>query len=206
MNKLKTLAIAAALCAANVSAHAASVVFEDNFNANVAALNGTPAGWSVTDGTVDIVGPGDRWGWLCAGSNNTCIDLDGSSNNAGILSKSISVTAGQTYTLSFDLAGNQRNHPIPSSVDDVTVTFGSASQTLAGIVSAAPWQTHSLSFTAATSGSVSLSFANAGGDNGGAVLDNVRVTAVPEPETYAMLLAGLSLVGALARRKQSKAA
>lgn len=36
-------------------------------------------------------------------------------------------------------------------------------------------------------------------------IDNatVTVTAVPEPETYAMLLAGLGLVGAVARRRQS---
>ena len=35
-----------------------------------------------------------------------------------------------------------------------------------------------------------------------ASIDNLRVAAVPEPETYAMLLAGLGLVGALARRRE----
>jgi hypothetical protein len=33
--------------------------------------------------------------------------------------------------------------------------------------------------------------------------DNINVTAVPEPETYAMLLAGLGLVGWARRRKQA---
>ena len=33
----------------------------------------------------------------------------------------------------------------------------------------------------------------------------VAVTAVPEPETYAMLLAGLGLVGAIARRRETRA-
>ncbi len=32
---------------------------------------------------------------------------------------------------------------------------------------------------------------------------NFNVTAVPEPETYAMLLAGLGLVGAIARRRKT---
>jgi hypothetical protein len=41
---------------------------------------------------------------------------------------------------------------------------------------------------------------NAGGDNFGALLDNVSVSAIPEPESYAMLLAGLSLIGFMARR------
>jgi len=35
------------------------------------------------------------------------------------------------------------------------------------------------------------------------VVDNLTVTAVPEPEAYAMFLAGLSLLGAVARRKRS---
>ncbi len=33
---------------------------------------------------------------------------------------------------------------------------------------------------------------------------SISVTAVPEPETYAMLLAGLGLMGAIARRRKSK--
>jgi hypothetical protein len=34
-------------------------------------------------------------------------------------------------------------------------------------------------------------------------MDNLQVAAVPEPETYAMLLAGLGLVGAIARRRKT---
>ena len=37
-------------------------------------------------------------------------------------------------------------------------------------------------------------------------LGSVTITAVPEPETYAMLLAGLGIVGAVARRRRIKAA
>jgi hypothetical protein len=36
-------------------------------------------------------------------------------------------------------------------------------------------------------------------------VDNITVTAVPEPETYAMLLAGLGLLGFAARRRQQNA-
>ena len=38
-------------------------------------------------------------------------------------------------------------------------------------------------------------------DNSGSVMANV--TAVPEPETYALLLAGLGVIGAVARRRKS---
>ncbi len=34
------------------------------------------------------------------------------------------------------------------------------------------------------------------------VVDNITVSAVPEPETYAMLLGGLGLLGAMSRRKR----
>lgn len=37
-------------------------------------------------------------------------------------------------------------------------------------------------------------------------IKSASVTAVPEPETYAMMLAGLGLMGAIARRRQSKRA
>ena len=40
------------------------------------------------------------------------------------------------------------------------------------------------------------------GDNSGGV--SLSITAVPEPETYAMLLAGLGLMGAIARRRKQK--
>jgi hypothetical protein len=36
-------------------------------------------------------------------------------------------------------------------------------------------------------------------------INNATVTAVPEPESYAMLLAGLGLMGAIARRKAKQA-
>ena len=36
------------------------------------------------------------------------------------------------------------------------------------------------------------------------VMDNLNVAAVPEPETYAMLLAGLGLLGCMARRRKQE--
>ena len=44
---------------------------------------------------------------------------------------------------------------------------------------------------------------NRGGDNVGALLDNVTVTAVPEPESYAMIMAGLGLMGFIVRRRKN---
>jgi hypothetical protein len=196
----KVLAVAALSTLSCLSQ--ASVVFSDNFNSNGAlGLNNTPAGWTVTSGTVDVVGGAGGFGSLCASGGVICIDLDGSTNDAGILSRSFAGVAGTTYTATFDLAGNQRG-----GSDSLLVNFGTASQTF-NLASSAAWNTHSLSFAATTTTNFSLSFSNAGGDNVGIVLDNVLVTAaVPEPETYALLLAGLGLVGTIVRRRKAKQA
>lgn len=41
-------------------------------------------------------------------------------------------------------------------------------------------------------------------DNTGSIIADINVTAVPEPETYAMFLAGLGLMGFVARRRKNK--
>lgn len=46
-------------------------------------------------------------------------------------------------------------------------------------------------------------FDNNRAGNSGSILVNVNVAAVPEPETYAMMLAGLGLVGFAARRRKA---
>ena len=56
-----------------------------------------------------------------------------------------------------------------------------------------------------TGGPVTLTFSAAQtSDSLGGSLDNVRVTAVPEPETYAMLLAGLGMMGFIANRRRQR--
>lgn len=183
------------------AASQAATIFSDNFEGSATGSNLPPAGWSVVPGTgtVDTVGPG-YWVQLCVGGRGTCVDLDGSTGNAGVLSQSFSLLAGVQYTASFELAGSQR----PDRSDTVDVSFGTAnsSYTLAW---ADAFSAHQLVFNPLVSGTYSLSFSNVGGDNVGALLDNVSVTAVPEPETYAMLLAGLGLLGAVKRRKAKAA-
>jgi hypothetical protein len=153
-------------------------------------------GWTVTGGgTVDTIGPGL---YDVFPGNGHYIDLDGSNGATGLFSKALTATAGMTYTATFQLAGNHRGY----ADDTVAVNFGSASGSYT-LSSADAFGTYSLSFTAASSGPFSLSFKNSGADYVGVLLDNVSVAAVPEPATYGMLLAGLGLVGAAARRRRN---
>jgi hypothetical protein len=64
-----------------------------------------------------------------------------------------------------------------------------------------PWVQHFIDFRA-TAGSTFLTFK---GDAGNAMtyVDNVTIAAIPEPESYAMLLAGLGAIGFMSRRRRA---
>ncbi|QSI76404.1 PEP-CTERM sorting domain-containing protein [Niveibacterium microcysteis] len=192
---MKSLVAGLALIALALPAHADTTLFQDNFDTNGGGLNTVPAGWTVTDGTVDVIGAGTGWDYV-PGSGKF-LDLDGTSGLAGTLSVSLNMVAGQHYSAFFDLAGSQ----VRNDAESVAVSFGAASGTYS-LPRTAGWTHFALDFTPTSTGLYSLSFKNAGGDNVGMLLDNVTVTAaVPEPETYAMLLAGLGVVAAARRRK-----
>lgn len=97
---LKTAAVALAIGFTSMSAQAATVnSLSDDFNSESLGLNyNSFANWTVSNGTVDLIGPG--FFALCGGSR--CVDLDGSTSNAGDLTTTNDFAAG-TYELSFRL-------------------------------------------------------------------------------------------------------
>ncbi len=119
---------------------------------------------------------------------------------------------GGRYTLSFAIA-TERSDAVGAQ-SGVTVSFASGSNTAAADFyapdSTAYWRTWSLQTYdfVATSSSVTVRFTqNPGqGSNGAGYdvgLDNVSVRAVPEPQTYALMLAGLAGL-ALVRRQRRR--
>lgn len=99
-----------------------------------------------------------------------------------------------------------------SSTNDLQVSFGNSFQAtvLQGVgnsTSTHNWQHFTQIVNLGNSGSAVLAFyARGASDSLGGSLDNISVTSVPEPETYAMLLAGLGVMGTIARRRKQKAA
>ncbi len=190
------------------SAAQAQVIFSDNFDANTPGLNAVPFGWTVSSGTVDIIG----WPYFYdfVPGSGRYIDLDGSTGSAGVLSTILTLESGTQYTASFQLAGNHRDGSPETVTSILGVGIGNVSNTFS-LAQDAGWTDYSMVFTPSVTGNYILSFGNSGGDNIGMLLDNVSVdggaitSPIPEPGTYAMLLAGLGLLGFAARRRKLKA-
>ncbi|RYG24849.1 PEP-CTERM sorting domain-containing protein [bacterium] len=187
MNNLRSI-LPLVIAAVAAGAQADITSLSDNFDAEAYGLNQyTFTNWDVTDGSVDVIGEG-LYPQVSGGGKY--VDLDGSSNDAGILTTKSAFAPG-TYTLKFSLAGSQRG-----DTNSVLVSLGSYSETFT--------LNSSDAFSAITrnvvlGSSAQLSFANAGNDNVGALLDNVSVQAVPEPASMAAL--ALGGIGLLRRRR-----
>lgn len=176
----------------------AAVIFSDYFDGYAVAYNANAFGgnWTVSNGSVDVVGPGY---FDFFPGNGNYIDLDGSTGDAGVFtSKTLNLNAG-TYTFEFVLSGSTRWDE-PNTVD---VSFGSYNETFT-LAYNVPITKFTKTVNFASDTATSIVFKNSGNDNMGALLFNVTVaSAVPEAETGAMILAGLGIIGSIVRRRKS---
>jgi choice-of-anchor C domain-containing protein len=170
-------------------------------------------GWTVGGGdptnAVDYIGTY----WQPANGSRS-LDLNGLA--PGSISQTFDVVSGQTYRVTFDLAGNPAGGPEFKTLDstaNLTLFSPPPFDVSSTSLSDMGWKIYSFSFTA-TSNTETLTFAStttafSGNDTFpfafGPALDNVSVTPVPEPSTWAMMILGFCGLGFLAyRRKNSR--
>lgn len=151
-------------------------------------------GFSVPVNNVDIVANG-VYGPALAGGGAYNLDLVGY-GSTGAIAQSIRTVAGATYKVSIAYSSN---NGISGPTADVTFNGG----TIGLVTGTAAWQTFTTTFTG-TGGFATFGINETyGANNGGVFLDNVSVSgAVPEPATWALLLAGFGMTGIAARRRK----
>jgi hypothetical protein len=152
-------------------AQAQEVLFSDDFNTELPAFNATPAQWIGLKGTVDIVGPGLAAG-LCS-DGSTCIDMDGSTQSGGQMRTTtfFPLAPGARYTLSFDYSNNGGENTLLYGIGDT-------SEVLSVTGPERPYKTVTLTVVGQGT-EEAIFFADTGADNGGVVIDNVRLVAAP---------------------------
>jgi len=142
------------------------------------------------------------------------VEADGDPGYSDAIYQTITgLVVGQTYNLDFyQAAGQQVNFTGPTT-ERWQVTFGDETQ-LSDMYSlpeggVGPWEAQRMTFTA-TSVTQVLSFLAVGTPNGAppiSFLDGVSLTAaVPEPATWAMMIAGFGVVGGSLRRRTNRTA
>ena len=209
--KAALTAIGFCLASTASAVRAQVVLLEDNFDTENGGNDVNNffgfQNWIVEDGSVDLIGDGRNF----FPGNGIYLDLDGTTGNAGrLVSRDLfAFDVGDTIQLSFDLLGINpfggfANNEVEVSLGNLfeeTFTTDDIGTVFRDIAVDAPIA------------DLALVFDHAGGDNGGLILDNVRlaVTSAEEPlpvaePTSAIALLGLAAasLGKMARDRKTR--
>jgi len=197
---IKSVAIAALLAGGSAFAAPVELLLNGGFEADVQAAGTWNNYANLTDWTGGDYGIELRnnvAGVAAQGVN--FVELDTYHNSS--MSHTVLTNVGQLYTLSFQF---QDRSGVNTTSQGLAVSWGGGAVDSVNNSLGGGWESRTYTLTGNGS-AMDLKFAAIGTDDSlGTSLDKVSLTtAVPEPETYAMMLAGLGLLGFAARRRKA---
>ncbi len=190
------------------------------------------ANWSVLNGSTDLIRSGNFGITCRGAVGSCVDLDGSTSNGGDLRTvSSFGFAAGDFVEISFWISGNQRGGAsdqfraavdFASNSDALGAQLGGAwsmgpvdlinvpvfQGTSAAIAPGAAFAEYKMSFSAGNAGSFKLTIGDLGANNVGVILDDVsisitpRVPAVPEPASWALMIAGFGLVGFAARRRK----
>ncbi len=177
-------------------------------------------GWTVVGGQISFQDTAAFGGLgVVASEGHQFLELTGVvGRGGGVVSNAFGTDVGATYRVEFDIGAFfvAGQGSFGNVIVDLKVSGDPATHSFTNVLglsaSGSDWETKSFDFVATAASTAldlrsSLSLASS---DLGVGLDNVRVTqiqaapqipSVPEPESYALMLAGLGLMGIAARRR-----
>lgn len=197
MNKLNKLLVGLGIVTCAIAGNATVLTFEGLTSGSDANLNTTVTNYGGFTWSNDL--------FLYSSSSYSTPTHSGS---YGIVNNFGSSPVSMSSSTAFDFNGAWLNGWNFNSPSSVTINAYDASNTLIGT-------SGSIGITAGSEVFADFTFANVNRIDfvGGQyfTLDDIKVnetsvSAVPEPESYAMMLAGLGLIGTIARRRKAKLA
>jgi Carbohydrate binding domain len=198
---------AAVLCVGTANA---AIVDNGDFSSGLSGWtqngSGTTPGIGITVvtlGGTNTTGYGDNVPDYNGTTNAAFFVDDNASEN---LFRSVALTAGVTYTLSFGLFATQSGaaNPFDFSLTSSVGNILSETNTNANVLPVGQWNGYSYTFTAPTTTSYTLDFDFISGADPAkdVLLADVNISAVPETSTWAMMILGFCGLGLMAYRRK----